>query len=636
MKKKFFLCLIEIVSLTCMGHAAGLPVLPLPKVISTVDGANKGEKVYGDIDFIWRNTNPELYNCVQEEFKEFFRDSCPDRLKIIGEQSSSKKVLRAFCREHSLDEHYVDSIGPEGYLLSKSDSCIHVISKTTKGLLYGIQSAKQLVRGGYAPSVALADWPDYPQRIFFDDISRGPISNVTYIKKQIRDLSELKYNAFTFYIEHVIQPLSYPDFAPENGKLTMDDVKEICSYAREYQMEIIGSFQCFGHFEKILSLEKYAPLGDTPSMIAPLKPQAQAFLKSVIEELADAFSSDYFNINCDETWDLENGKSKEYVRRVGADKFYADHIRFLYDVLKAKNKKVMMWGDIIMKYPHLLSELPKDITYLSWNYSGTNYDAWINPFKENRSCYLVCPGILNSNRLFPDLNMTRENMQFITDGYRAGAQGVLYTSWDDSAFHSFASIMYGVALASEYSWNASRNVDADDFEGRYCMVRFGSEDTMFVQALNELMKFAKLGMTYEMNDRIFYERFTPDINNPLNINKEELGIARNILASVKRTVSAVHLQKEHIDEKALGYTVAQYEFIVDARERMFKMADWYRKSLQEYAESPEQARKSLIMALKDVNPLETQILTLKQQYTELWICENQSYFLDKGLELYKP
>ena len=120
MKKKFFLCLIEIVSLTCMGHAAGLPVLPLPKVISTVDGANKGEKVYGDIDFIWRNTNPELYNCVQEEFKEFFRDSCPDRLKIIGEQSSSKKVLRAFCREHSLDEHYVDSIGPAICFLNRT------------------------------------------------------------------------------------------------------------------------------------------------------------------------------------------------------------------------------------------------------------------------------------------------------------------------------------------------------------------------------------------------------------------------------------------------------------------------------------------------------------------------------------
>lgn len=65
------------------------------------------------------------------------------------------------------------------------------------------------------------------------------------------------------------------------------------------------------------------------------------------------------------------------------------------------------------------------------------------------------------------------------------------------------------------------------------------------------------------------------------------------------------------------------------------MADWYRKSLQEYAESPEQARKSLIMALKDVNPLETQILTLKQQYTELWMLTKPVVFLDKGLELYK-
>lgn len=635
MRKTFFLCLIAIINLTCMGYAAGLPILPSPKVISTIDGENKGERVYGDIDFIWRNTNSELYSCVQEEFNELLRKNCSDRLKIIGEQSSSKKILKAFCRKHSLNEHYIDSIGTEGYLLSKSDSCIHVVSKSPEGLLYGIQSAKQLVRGGYAPSVTLVDWPDYSQRIFFDDISRGPISNIAYIKKQIRDLSELKYNAFTFYIEHVIQPFSYPDFAPENGKLTMKDVREICSYARKYQMEIIGSFQCFGHFEKILSLEKYASLGDTSSMIAPLNPQAQSFLKTVLEELADVFSSDYFNINCDETWDLENGKSKEYVHRVGPDKFYADHIRFLYGILKAKNKKVMMWGDIIMKYPHLLSELPKDITYLSWNYSGTNYDAWINPFKENNSNYVVCPGILNSNRLFPDLNMTRENMQFITDGYRAGAKGVLYTSWDDSAFHSFASIMYGVALASEYSWNASRSIDVDGFEERYCMVRLGSKDTRFTQTLNELMKFAKLGMTYEMNDRIFYERFTPEINNALNIDKEELNIAREILTSVKRLLDTVGLRKEYVDEKTLKYTVAQYEFIVDARERMFKMADWYRRSLQEYTESPERARKSLIMALKEINPLEVQVLALKQQYTELWIYENQSYFLDEGLKLYR-
>ena len=52
MRKTFFLCLIAIINLTCMGYAAGLPILPSPKVISTIDGENKGERVYGDIDFI--------------------------------------------------------------------------------------------------------------------------------------------------------------------------------------------------------------------------------------------------------------------------------------------------------------------------------------------------------------------------------------------------------------------------------------------------------------------------------------------------------------------------------------------------------------------------------------------------------
>lgn len=39
-------------------------------------------------------------------------------------------------------------------------------------------------------------------------------------------------------------------------------------------------------------------------------------------------------------------------------------------------------------------------------------------------------------------------------------------------------------------------------------------------------------MTYEMNDRVFYERFTPGVDNVLNINKDELDVARDILTSV--------------------------------------------------------------------------------------------------------
>lgn len=612
-----------------------LPVLPLPKAVITPEGANNYDKRYRTISFTWQGTDSLTYLPLIEELRQFTRLESIGKLTIACRVAGSAKTLKAFCKEHHLNEHYADSIGQEGYLMAKSDGQIRLIAQTPQGLFYGLQTAKQLIREGYAPSLLIADWPDYPQRVFFDDISRGPISNVAYIKKQIRDLSELKYNALTFYIEHVIQPRSYPDFAPANGKLSMEDVKEICEYARSYQIEVIGSFQCFGHFEKILSLPQYTHLGDTPSMIAPLNPEAQEFLKTVIGELADAFPSPYFNINCDETWDLEKGKSREYVQKIGADEFYARHIRFLYDILKTKNKKVMMWGDIIMKYPHLLAKLPKDITYLSWNYSGNNYDAWIAPFKDAKRNFFVCPGILNSNRLFPDLNMTRGNMRFITDGYKAGAQGVMYTSWDDSAFHSFASVMYGVALAAENCWNASRRTKTEDFERRYCQVRLSSDDTTFTQALNRLMGFSALGLTYEMNDRVFYEQFAPKPGKALNINTEELQKAEQVLDDVKQAMADIRVNRNLIDEKTLQYAVNQYDFIIRSRKAVYRTAGLYRQSCEAYAASATKARELLVLALKEINPLETRIAGLKNEYTELWLSENQSYFLDKGIDLYR-
>lgn len=620
--------------LTTKKGARSLPVLPLPKAVISTEKGNGHKKEYGALSFLWEGVDSLSCLPVVQELRQLGQPTSNNELHIACRVTSSKRALEAFCKEHHLEESYADSIGNEGYLMAKSDGHIRLIAQTPRGLFYGLQTAKQLIRDGYEPPLCIADWPDYSQRVFFDDISRGPISNVAYIKKQIRDLSELKYNALTFYIEHVVQPLSYPDFAPANGKLTMSDIKEICDYARSYQIEVIGSFQCFGHFENILSLPRYAHLGDTPSMIAPLNPEAQEFLKNVTGELADAFSSPYFNINCDETWDLEKGKSKEYVKKVGADEFYARHIRFLYDLLKAKNKKVMMWGDIIMKYPHLLAKLPKDITFLTWNYSGSNYDAWIAPFKDTRSKFFVCPGILNSNRLFPDLTMTRENMQFITDGYKAGAQGVMYTSWDDSAFHSFASVMYGVALAAENCWNASRETETEEFEKRYCQVRLGGSDTSFTKALNRLMEFSTLGLTYEMNDRVFYEQFAPQPGKPLNINIEELQKAEQILTDVQQAVANIRIERNRIDEKTLQYAVAQYEFIIRSRISIYRMGELYRQSCEAYPASPRKARELLVLALKEINPLETLITRLKNTYTELWVCENQSYFLDKGIGLY--
>ncbi len=51
-------------------------------------------------------------------------------------------------------------------------------------------------------------------------------------------------------------------------------------------------------------------MGATPNLIDPDNPKAKQFLSDVIGEICDAFSAPWFNVNCDETFDLGKGSSK--------------------------------------------------------------------------------------------------------------------------------------------------------------------------------------------------------------------------------------------------------------------------------------------------------------------------------------
>ncbi len=55
--------------------------------------------------------------------------------------------------------------------------------------------------------------------------------------------------------------------------------------------------------------------------------------------------------------------------------------------------------------------LPRDIVYLTWVYDDKDsYAPWITPFKKRGLEFMVCPGILNSYRMFPDMVMAKGNI----------------------------------------------------------------------------------------------------------------------------------------------------------------------------------------------------------------------------------
>lgn len=528
---------------------------------------------------------------------------------------------------------YRDSIGSEGYILQASSGKTIIAANTETGLYYGLQTLRQLTRANYGRQVFIADWPAFPTRVIFDDISRGPISTLDYIKKQIRRLAELKVNYLSFYIEHVVQPLSHPDFAPANGKLTIPQIKELSAYAAQHHIKLIGGFQSFGHFEKILALPRYKSMGETNSLISPLDSKAKQFLADVIGELCEAFNAPWFNVNCDETFDLNKGKSKAYIDSIGPDRFYADHLTFLYGVLKRHNKKMMLWGDVALQHEKIMDMLPKDVVYLTWEYGDAkNYDRWIKPFARRGLEFMVCPGVLNSYRMFPDMVMAKANIKGFTEAGKAqGATGVFTTLWDDGGAYLFSGDWYGVYSAAEKSWNLATENEAG-FDRRYSKTAYGSINNNYVKAVFKLLELRGLPLTYNMNDVLWQQELLPAKGKQLWLNNTSIAEAKKILKEAEDLLAGAKADFNQDDISTLAHSVAQYNIMMDSRQILATEAAHYREALKN--DKPAEAKKMIAQSADVIKVLSERYLQIRNNFRTAWLKENQLYWLDVVMATY--
>lgn len=595
--------------------ASGIPVFPCPQ--HTVVGTRK-------LDLGGRMlVNGTSLDLAMADRLAAVTGFVPDgkglKLRLIDADT-----LAAVARE------WHKQIGEEGYVLKLEAGEHLLVANTETGLFYGLQTYRQLLDADWDKEVFIADWPSFSQRIIFDDISRGPISTVDFVKRQIERLASLKVNGLSFYIEHVIQPSSYPDFAPKDGKFTMDQIRELSAYAAKYHIQLVGSFQSFGHFNNILSLPRYRSMGETSTMISPLDPKARHFLKSVISEMCEVFQAPYFNVNCDETFDLGKGKSKSYTDSVGVAKFYADHIRFLYDVVKAKGKQLMMWGDIALQHEEILDMLPEDIMYLTWEYGDpSSYDRWIDPFAKRELPFMVCPGILNSNRLFPDLAIAKANINgFVDAGYENGAKGVYTTIWDEGGRDQLFSMdWYGVSLAAEKSWNARAPLD-EDADKRFELTAYGVRNGGVVEAIGQLMELRDLPLTYNMTDQVWWQQILPKGGETVILNNTDVVQALEWVEGARYHLSTVEAIRHQGDIATLRYIADRYKLLLDSRTELAAMAEKYR--MQGNGNEP------LVNDCFDrISRLKDRYAELERNFCSLWENENQPYSLDYARKPYE-
>lgn len=382
--------------------------------------------------------------------------------------------------------------GPEDYALEVRPEGVAIEAKELTGVFHGVQTLRQLIRanrqGDRLPCLTIRDWPSLRWRAFQDDLTRGPSSTLAELKREAALGAFFKQNIFTYYMEHQYAFSKHPVIGPTDGSLTPAELAALVSYSEPLQLNILGNQQSFGHFGGILGHPEYAALRETPDVLCPTNARTYQLLDDLYSEVAPLLPFPFFNVCCDETDGLGQGPSKPVAEKIGVGGLYVQHIQRIHDLVKNKyHKRMMMWGDIILRHPQNLEAIPKDTIMLSWGYDPRgSFEDQITPFAKSGYEFFVCPGVNCWNRVLPHFRDATINIRnFVRDGIKHGALGMLNTAWDDDGETFNAPNWHGIAWGAECSWNASATAP-EDFNRRIGAVLFGEKGDHFGKAIERL------------------------------------------------------------------------------------------------------------------------------------------------------
>ncbi|HKP88141.1 MAG TPA: beta-N-acetylhexosaminidase [Blastocatellia bacterium] len=389
-----------------------------------------------------------------------------------------------------------DKFDEEGYVLDATAERVLIAARTAQGIFYGAQTLRQLISRGdgaraACPAVAVKDWPSMRWRGVHDDISRGPVPTLDYMKKQVRTCAAFKLNLFSLYIEHVFDYQSHPLVGPKEGSLNADEVKQLVEYAKTYFVTILPEQQAFGHLHHVLKNEIYSELAETPHghVLSPVNEKSYALIGDLYAELVPLFPGPLFHIGADETFELGRGQTKARADEVGLGRIYLEHLKRVSEVMKPYNKRLMFWGDIAIRYPQLLDILPKDVIAVAWSYGAqAGFDDKLKPYKDAGIDMFVSPGASNWNRIFPNLDTAFINIKnFVRDGQKYGALGMLNTTWDDDGESLFAMTWPAIVFGAACAWQQGES-PIESFKSKYDWAFYRNTDNTFRDAIQRLTR----------------------------------------------------------------------------------------------------------------------------------------------------
>jgi hypothetical protein len=619
-----------------------LHLIPNPKELK-YSNENLGYELTSDSNFYLFNVLNK--NVFINDLNDFIGSI--SKIKLSLDQISLDELYKKIQNKIQIQDLLaIDS--EESYNLEVSRGKIIIYSIHEHGLFYGLQTLIQLLKNSFISNnklilldLKIRDNPDLKIRGIAQDISRGQVFTIENAKRYIKIISHYKMNFYCVYIEDMFVHPKHPSIGKNRGALTKAEIEEIDKFAKERFIEFFPIFESIGHVDNILAHKEYQNLAEYPGAqcLNISNPQIYNFLEDYISEMSKAFSSPYFHIGCDESFDFGKYNSAEFIKKVGKDQAYINFYEKLYQMVRSYGKhSVIMYDDILVNDKKILENLNKDIIVMLWDYRPKKKYPKVEKLLRAGYRVIVSPSMLNWQRNFPDnKNATKNIYYLIKTAYynkESGCLGAITCTWGDFRYYTLReNEIFGAILTSELAWSFGL-YDYNDFKKKFGYLFYGL-NVQYLNQFNEL--YSNLSLSASLYTKLaillppFF--FTYLFKHPFPTKKykascknydklEELG---------NKCIKIYELIKDNV-----RFEVKNFEYIKFGAELAKILGEKLKISsnISRLLNNRKINQESNLKCISDIEYIKHKFESLKNRYEKLWLRAAKRPCLDFNLKLF--
>ncbi|MBQ7128463.1 MAG: beta-N-acetylhexosaminidase [Clostridia bacterium] len=459
------------------------------------------------------------------------------------------------------------------------------------------------------------------------DCSRNAVLKLETVKKYIDILERLGFNTLMLYTEDTFEVNNQPYFGYLRGKYSKEELKEIDSYAKKHNIELIPCIQTLAHLNAIVRWKEYKDYTDINDILLAGDERTYKLIEDIFETLEECFTSRTVNIGMDEAHMVGLGK---YLKKNGYKNRFdilLNHLNRVYEIARNHGFKALMWSDMFFRLANkgnyysenvnfdksITRLVPKDLGLIYWDYYGVekkHYENMIKAHKQFDNDIWFAGGLWCWNGFAPRnrfaIETLKASIQIIENN---NIENVFFTLWgDDGKECSNFSVLPSLYYVS-------------------CLVRGITDERIIKEGF--LKEFQ-----IEFDEFMLLDLPNTTDNKPAsNFNPEKYMFYNDCFCGIfDCTVSDDFVPKYDIcaekldklcDNKDFGYLFKNYKFLCDFLQIKYTIG---KRTRQIYRSKDLNAIKQL--AEKDYSKMLEYLEAFYKTFKDLWFYENKPYGFD--------